>query len=146
MRTLNRTIVGVLLVLALSALHSFRPSETTPDQVSSVLALSRAPDFFAPALLAQPGNRVRLAAPYRVSCGAAAAQLTASGNVHGVVLKALVPGQTMYVGVSSAVTTANGYPMSDKETLTLEVRNANELYCIASAGGQEMAVLPFSRY
>jgi hypothetical protein len=57
-----------------------------------------------------PNPLVRLVAPYRVTVGAAAVQLTASGNVHGIVLKAICPGQTIYVGVSSSVTTATGYP------------------------------------
>jgi hypothetical protein len=89
---------------------------------------------------------IHLVAPYRVTVGGTAVQLTASGNVHGIVLKALCPGQTMYIGASSAVTTATGYPMSDGETLTLEVANANQIYAIASAAAQSVAVLPFARY
>jgi hypothetical protein len=89
---------------------------------------------------------IRLGAPYRVTVGVAAAVLTASGNVHGVILKAICPGQTIYVGASSAVTTATGYPMTDGETLTLEVRDANQIYAIASAAAQSLAVLPFARY
>jgi hypothetical protein len=96
---------------------------------------------------AQPASApVRLTAPYRVTVGAAAVQLTTSGNVHGIVLECLCPGQTIYIGASAAVTTATGYPMADGETLTLEVRNANQLFAIASAAGQSLAVLPFSRY
>jgi hypothetical protein len=95
---------------------------------------------------AQVRNPVRLVAPYRVTVGAAAVQLTSSGNVHGFVLKAICPGQTIYVGVASTVTTATGYPLVDGETLTLEVRNANEVYAIASAASQSVAVLPYSRY
>jgi len=90
---------------------------------------------------------VRITAPYRVTVGGTAVQLTSSGNVNGgVVIKALCPGQTIYIGTSSAVTTANGYPMSNGETLTLEVINANALWAIASAAAQEIAVLPFSHY
>jgi len=101
----------------------------------------------APVLEAQPNPaKVNLVAPYRVTVGAAAVQLTSSGNVHGVVVKAMCPGQTIYIGVSSAVTTATGYPMTDAETLTLEVRNANQIYAIASAPAQAVAVLPFTRY
>jgi hypothetical protein len=92
-----------------------------------------------------PNPLVRLVAPYRVTVGAAAVQLTASGNVHGIVLKAICPGQTIYVGVSSSVTTATGYPLSDGETLTLEVQNANQIYAIASAAAQSVAILPFER-
>jgi hypothetical protein len=110
-------------------------------------AVHEAPARFVPTLFAQPSAAsVRLTAPYRVTVGAAAVQLTASGNVHGIVVKALSPGQTVYIGASSAVTTATGYPMVDGETLTLEVRNADQLYAIASAASQAVAVLPFSRY
>lgn len=106
-----------------------------------------APARIVPTLFAQPSAApVRLVAPYRVTVGGTAVQITASGNVHGVVVKALSPGQTVYIGISDAVTTATGYPMVDGETLTLEVRNANQLYAIASAAAQSVAVLPFSRY
>jgi hypothetical protein len=94
---------------------------------------------------AQQRAGVRLVAPYRVTVGAAAVQLTTSGNVHGIVIKAMCPGQTIYIGASSAVTTATGYPMVDGETLSLEATNANQVYAIASAGGQSVAVLPYSR-
>jgi hypothetical protein len=104
-----------------------------------------APRAVAP-VSAQVRNPIHLVAPYRVTVGAAAVQLTTSGNVHGVVIKAICPGQTVYVGVSSSVTTATGYPMADGETLTLEVQNANQVYAIASAATQSVAVLPFERY
>jgi len=67
------------------------------------------------------------------------------GNVHGVVIKAICPGQNIYVGVSSAVTTGTGYKMGDGETLTFEVKNLNKLWFIASADGQSISVLPFLR-
>jgi hypothetical protein len=89
---------------------------------------------------------VRLVAPYRVAVGVAAVNVTASGNVRGVVLKAICPGQVIYIGADSGVTTATGYPMSDGETLTLEVRNANQIFAIASAAAQSLSVLPFERY
>lgn len=93
-----------------------------------------------------PPISTKLVAPYRVTVGAAAVQLTDSGNVNGgVVVKALCPGQTIYLGTSSAVTTATGYPMSDGDSIILEVRNANEVYAIASAAAQSVAVLPFYR-
>jgi hypothetical protein len=104
-------------------------------------------ESWAPVAFAQPSaTSIALTAPYRVTVGVAAAQLTASGNVHGIVLKAVCPGQTIYVGTSAAVTTATGYPMVDGETLTLEIRNANQLFAIASAAAQSVAVLPFSRH
>lgn len=95
---------------------------------------------------AQSAAPVRLSAPYRVTVGTTAVQLTSSGNVHGVVIKCICPGQTVYIGASSAVTTSTGYPMVDGETLTMEVRNANQIYAIASAAAQSVAVLPFARY
>jgi len=104
--------------------------------------------FAAETLLAQPNRAaIQVTAPYRVTVGVAAVQLTSSGNVNGgVCVKALVPGQTLYLGVSSAVTTATGWPMTDNESLCLEVRNANVLWGIASAAAQSVAVLPFSRF
>jgi hypothetical protein len=58
------------------------------------------------------------------------------------VVKALCPGQTVYVGTSSAVTAADGYPLSDGETLTLEVKNGSDLWFIASAADQAVAFFP----
>jgi hypothetical protein len=104
-----------------------------------------APRAVAP-VSAQVRNPIHLVAPYRVTIGAAAVQLTASGNVHGIVIKAICPGQTIYIGASSAVTTSTGYPMVDGETLTLEAANANQIYAIASAAAQSVAVLPYARY
>lgn len=91
-------------------------------------------------------SAIRIKAPTRSASGVAAAQLPDSGNVHGVVVKAICPGQTIYVGADNTVTTANGYPMADGDTLTLEVRNANQIWHIASAAAQSLAVLPFERY
>lgn len=100
-----------------------------------------------PTVEAQPSAaKVNIVAPYRVTVGATAVQLTTSGNVHGVVIKAIAPGQVVYIGASAAVTTATGYPMADGDTLTLEVRNANQVWAIASAAAQSVSVLPFSRY
>ena len=70
---------------------------------------------------------------------------TDTGNVHGVIVKALCPGQTVYLGKTVAVTTSTGYPMTDGETLTLEVPNANQLAFIASAAGQAVSIVPFYR-
>jgi hypothetical protein len=85
-------------------------------------------------------------APYRQAVGAAAVQVTSSNPVNGgIVVRAICPGQTIYLGVSSAVTTANGFPLSDGDIITLGVRDANLLYAIASAAAQELAILPFNR-
>lgn len=121
------TRVRILLLLAVGLTCALTPSAST-----SVSAQSRA--------------AVHLVAPYRVTVGGTAVQLTASGNVTGLVIKAICPGQTMYIGAASTVTTLTGYPLADGETLTLEVTNANQIYAIASAASQSVAVLPFSRY
>lgn len=132
----------LLSVFLLCVVVGFALSSAAPA-VSSLSPLSPVSTVFA----APQGASVQLVAPYRVTVGATAVQLTNSTNVNGgVVIKAICPGQTLYIGISSAVTTSTGYPMSDGETLTLEVRNANQLYAIASAAAQSVAVLPFSRY
>lgn len=117
-------------------------------ETASIFARIIPNPFAIEALQAQPNRAsVQVTAPYRVTVGTSAVQLTSSGNVNGgVCIKALVPGQTMYLGVASTVTTATGWPMSDNESLCLEVRNANVLYGIASAAAQAVAVLPFSRF
>ena len=89
---------------------------------------------------------IRPVAPTRNSVTGSAAQLTSTGNNHGLILKAICPGQTIYIGTTIAVTTATGYPMADGETLTLEIQNANQLFAISSSGTQSLAVLPYSRY
>lgn len=96
-----------------------------------------------------PGPRVRLKAADRqtVATGSAAALTDNSGNQHGFILKAICPaGQTIYLGASAAVTTSTGYPMTDGETLTLEVANVSEIYAIADAVSAQLAILPFAKY
>lgn len=149
--TLIERLVGGFLIIAIGAvLGLVAPEFTRPlPLVERGIASRIIPNPFAiETLLAQPNRApVRLVAPYRVTVGTAAVQLTSSGNVNGgVCVKALVPGQTMYLGISSAVTTSNGWPMTDNESLCLEVINANQIYGIASAAAQAVAVLPFSRY
>jgi hypothetical protein len=128
--TVARTIVTHLVSLALLAgLVAFALSLTTPQPTA-----------------AQGIVNVALSAPYRVTVGTAAVALTGSGNVHGMVIRAIAgTGETIYIGASSAVTTSTGYPMTNGETLTLEVRNATDIYAIASASSQSVSVLPFVR-
>lgn len=85
------------------------------------------------------------AAPYRVAVGVTAVQLTSSGAVHSLIIKAICVGQTVYIGASSAVTTSTGYPLADGETLTIESRDANQYWAIASAVAQAVSVFPFTR-
>ena len=88
---------------------------------------------------------IRLGTPVRKTIGATAVAGPDSGQHHGFLVKALCSGQVVYVGKTAAVTTADGFPLYDKETLAIEGRNANEVYFIASASAQEIAVLPFDR-
>jgi len=81
-------------------------------------------------------------APARQTVGVAAVQ-GANVPCHGVVVKAIAPGQTIDVGVSSAVASGAGWPLSDGETLTFEVTNLNQLWFIASAAGQAIAYFPY---
>lgn len=89
---------------------------------------------------------IRIAAPVRLAVGGTAVQGTDTGTVHGVIVKAICPSQTVYVGASAAVTTANGYPLADGAELLLEVANGNQLFFIASAAAQAVSILPFTRY
>lgn len=88
---------------------------------------------------------IQLKAPLRKAINTGAGQqLTSTGPVHGVIVKAICPGQKVYVG-DATVTTANGYPLGDGETLTLEVKNANQIYMTADADAQAVSILPFLR-
>lgn len=82
-------------------------------------------------------------APSRLAVDAAAVR---GPNIpcHGVIVKAICPGQTVYVGIANTVTAANGYPLYDGETLTFEVSNANQFWFIGSAAGQSVAFLPYT--
>src|SRR4051812_29669599 len=84
----------------------------------------------------------RLVAPARLTVGAAAVQGTDIA-CHGVVVRGMCPGQTVYIGVSSAVTTATGYPLADGEEKSFEITNLNQLYFIASAAAQAIAYFPY---
>lgn len=92
------------------------------------------------------GGTLRLGAPYRVAVGVAAVQLASSGNVGGILLKALCPAQQVFLGNSAAVTTATGYQLTDNESLALDVKNADQVWAIASAAAQAVVVLPYERY
>lgn len=86
---------------------------------------------------------VRPKAPTRLSVGTAAVQ-GSNTPCHGVIVKAMSPSQTIYVGASSAVTAADGYPLADSGTLTLEVTNTNQLWFIASAASQAVSLFPYT--
>lgn len=88
---------------------------------------------------------VRLTAPSRQTSGVAAAQ---GSNLpcQGVVIKAICPGNTIYIGTSSGVTAADGFPMSDGDVLELRVTNVNQIWHIASAAAQSLAYMPYAFY
>lgn len=81
-------------------------------------------------------------APSRLAVGLAAVH-SASIPCHGVLVKAICPGQVIYVGISNAVTTATGYPMNDGDQLQFEVKDATQLWFIADAAAQSVAILPY---
>lgn len=85
--------------------------------------------------------RLRVA-PSRLTVGVAAAH-TASIPCHGVMVRALCPGQNIYIGVSSGVTTADGYPMTDGDEKVFEVKDVTQLWFIADAAAQAVAIFPF---
>lgn len=157
MKKLLQRLTLVFAALGIASLVSLVTS-STPRAVDHRAAIASmiVHDVLTPTLrfvtleaaLAAQGTRapINIVAPYRVTIGGTAVQLTTSGNVNGgVCVKALVPGQTMYLGLAGVATTT-GWPMTDNESLCLEVRNANVLYGIASAAAQSVAVLPFSRF
>lgn len=92
-----------------------------------------------------PQPPVQLRQPYHVVVDTTAAALTSSGSVRGVVLQAICPGQTIYLGTNSAVSATSGWPLGDKDTLALEVSEANQIWVIATASSQRIVVLPYRR-
>ena len=89
---------------------------------------------------------LRLLEPFARVVGVAAEQVSTNRSCHGVLVKALCPGQTVYIGVSAGLTTANGFHLADGEVIDLAVKNTNELWFIASAAAQGVRLLPYSMY
>ena len=87
---------------------------------------------------------LRITEPSRATVNAVSAQLPAA-PCHGVLIKAICPGQTIYLG-RSAVSAATGWPMADGDVLDLAVKNVNEIYAVATAAGQSLALMPYSIY
>lgn len=81
--------------------------------------------------------------PSRLTVGAVAVQGT-SLKCHGVLVRAICPGQNIYIGMDNTVTTANGYPMVDGEEKQFEVSNVNQLWFIADAAAQAVAFFPYA--
>lgn len=88
---------------------------------------------------------VRLMRPYHMLIGTSVQNLGSTGVVRGVTLKAICPGETIYIGIDSAVTTTDGFPMTDNETLYLEVNNPNQIWAIATASSQRLVVFAHRR-
>jgi hypothetical protein len=88
---------------------------------------------------------VRLRTPYQVPVGMTPAALTASGSVLGLTLKCMCAGQTIYIGSDSSVSASTGWPLYDGDTFSVEVSDAANVWAVASAAGQRLAVLPYRR-
>jgi hypothetical protein len=88
---------------------------------------------------------LHITAPSRLTVGAAAVQGT-NLPCHGVLVRAICPSQSIYLGVSNGVTTAAGWPMADGDVLDLRVSNVNQLWFIASAAAQSVALMPYALY
>ena len=78
----------------------------------------------------------------RITVGTSAVQGT-DLPCHTVMVKAISPGQTIDVGFSSAVTSGNGYELANREFLTINCRNLDELFFIASAASQSICYAIF---
>ena len=87
---------------------------------------------------------LRLTAPTRLTVGVAAVRQDPGSSCHGVLIKALCPGEVIYLGASAAVTTATGWPLADGDVLDIQVKQTSDLWFIASAGGQTIALLPYA--
>lgn len=82
--------------------------------------------------------------------GAANAAQLPDAAGHTVLVRAICPGQTIYIGrfvdLANVTTTAKTYPLSDQQSLAFEVKNANELCAFASAAGCRLAYLVGTYY
>lgn len=82
-------------------------------------------------------------APGRLTVNGAAVQ-GPSVQCHGVLVRGICPGQTIYIGVGNGVLTTTGYPLSDGEEKQFEIDNLNQLWFIASAAAQAIAYFPYT--
>lgn len=92
-----------------------------------------------------PQPPIRLQRPYHVLIGATPINLGTSGSVYGITLKAICPGEIIYIGTDSSVATTDGFPLSDGESLYLEVSNPNQIWAISTASSQRLVVLSYRR-
>ncbi len=81
----------------------------------------------------------------RTTVGTSAVEITSSSPLTGrrsVSIKAICSGSNfVYIGSSSAVTTSNGYPLANEQSLDLEVDATTLIWAIASAASQAVAIL-----
>lgn len=91
---------------------------------------------------------VRPRTPFRASVTTSAAALALPGGQarsHLYILKAICPSDVIYLGTSSAVTSSDGYPLQNGESITVEARDVTSLYAISGAGACSLAVWPWDR-
>jgi len=91
----------------------------------------------------QPEPPLSLLAPYQATVGPSAAALPSSGVVRGVVLKAISPGHTIYIGTNNTLTAANGWPIADNDSVAFDISEASQIWVVASAADQRIAILPY---
>jgi hypothetical protein len=95
---------------------------------------------------AQVYSPVTLHPPFQFTVGISPLPLPSTGTaIRGVTLKAMSPGQTIYIGTSNALTASSGFPLSDGDSIGIEVNNANQIYVMATANNQRLAVLAYRR-
>jgi hypothetical protein len=87
----------------------------------------------------------RLVKPQRLTVNTAGTGVVQGPNLqcHGVVVRALCPGQTIYLGTDNTVTTATGHPMVDGEEKQFEITNVNQLWFVSSLDGQAVSFFPY---
>jgi hypothetical protein len=79
----------------------------------------------------------------QVTVGITAVQIAspALANRRMITLKAICPGQRIYVGPTNAVTVNNGFPLADGDGLDMDLGPTTTLWAVASAAGQTLATL-----
>jgi hypothetical protein len=88
-------------------------------------------------------NPIKIGSPGRITVGTAASP-GPNVSAHGFFLKTTGTGQTVFIGVSSAVSINDGYPVSSDQSIQVEVGNLNQLWFIGSAASIGLAYLPYT--
>lgn len=80
-----------------------------------------------------------------ITTTAAKVVATPQANRRSISIKAIcATGTLVYIGFDSGVTAANGYPMTDNDTLDIELDATADIWAIASTGTQGVAVIEVS--